>query len=134
MIAKDGEGATKLIEAKVLNAATASEARLIAKKIVGSSLVKTAIFGEDPNWGRIICAIGYAGSTTDPNKIDLWIENHQLLSHSQPLIFDEVQMKDLLAQEKINITVDLNIGNAEGVAWGCDLTYKYVEVNALYHT
>ncbi|MDU6523696.1 MAG: bifunctional ornithine acetyltransferase/N-acetylglutamate synthase, partial [Enterococcus sp.] len=100
----------------------------------GSSLVKTAMFGEDPNWGRIICAVGYAGSQTDPEKIDMWIGQQQLLKHSQPQEFDEAEMKQTLEKEKILITVDLNIGEAKGKAWGCDLTYKYVEVNALYHT
>ncbi|EOI56496.1 bifunctional ornithine acetyltransferase/N-acetylglutamate synthase [Enterococcus gilvus] len=134
MIAKDGEGATKLIEVQVKGAMNDSEARLVAKKVVGSSLVKTAMFGEDPNWGRIICAVGYAGSHTDPEKINMWIGEQQLLNHSQPQEFDEVAMKKTLEQEKICITVDLTIGEAMGKAWGCDLTYKYVEVNALYHT
>ncbi|MGO3792620.1 MAG: bifunctional glutamate N-acetyltransferase/amino-acid acetyltransferase ArgJ, partial [Enterococcus gilvus] len=134
MIAKDGEGATKLIEVQVKGAMNDSEARLVAKKVVGSSLVKTAMFGEDPNWGRIICAVGYAGSNTDPEKINMWIGDQQLLNHSQPQEFDEVAMKKTLEQEKICITVDLTIGEAMGKAWGCDLTYKYVEVNALYHT
>ena len=133
-IAKDGEGATKLIEAQVVGALNGSEARLVAKKVVGSSLVKTAMFGEDPNWGRIICAVGYAGSHTDPEKIDMWIGDQQLLKNSQPQEFDETIMKQTLEKEKINITVDLNIGEQSGQAWGCDLTYKYVEVNALYHT
>lgn len=134
MIAKDGEGATKLIEVQVVGALNETEARLVAKKVVGSSLVKTAMFGEDPNWGRIICAVGYAGSHTDPEKIDMWIGNQQLLKHSQPQEFDEITMKETLEKEKICITVDLNIGEQSGKAWGCDLTYKYVEVNALYHT
>lgn len=134
MIAKDGEGATKLIEVQVVGALNETEARLVAKKVVGSSLVKTAMFGEDPNWGRIICAVGYAGSHTDPEKIDMWIGDQQLLKHSQPQSFDEAIMKQTLEKEKICITVDLNIGAQSGKAWGCDLTYKYVEVNALYHT
>ncbi|MDT2827405.1 MAG: bifunctional glutamate N-acetyltransferase/amino-acid acetyltransferase ArgJ [Enterococcus viikkiensis] len=134
LIAKDGEGATKLIEVEVVGAINPSDARLAAKKVVGSTLVKTAMFGEDPNWGRIICAVGYAGSQTDPKKIDLWIGQQQLLKHSQPQEFNEAEMKHTLEKETILITVDLNIGEAKGKAWGCDLTYKYVEVNALYHT
>lgn len=134
MIAKDGEGATKLIEAQVTGARDALEARLVAKKIVGSSLVKTAIFGEDPNWGRIICAVGYAGSQTDPEKIDMWIGNQQLLKQSQPQFFNKKIMKETLEKETIIIKVELNIGTESGKAWGCDLTYKYIEVNALYHT
>lgn len=134
LIAKDGEGATKLIEVEIVGAINPSDARLAAKKVVGSTLVKTAMFGEDPNWGRIICAVGYAGSQTDPEKIDLWIGQQQLLKHSQPQEFNEAEMKHTLEKETILITVDLNIGEAKGKAWGCDLTYKYVEVNALYHT
>lgn len=134
MIAKDGEGATKLIEVQVVGALSDPEARLVAKKVVGSSLVKTAMFGEDPNWGRIICAVGYAGSHTDPEKIDMWIGEQQLLKQSQPQGFEEAAMKQTLEKEKICITVDLNLGEESGKAWGCDLTYKYVEVNALYHT
>ncbi|MGX7203662.1 bifunctional ornithine acetyltransferase/N-acetylglutamate synthase [Enterococcus pingfangensis] len=134
MIAKDGEGATKLIEAQVTGAHSELEARLVAKKVVGSSLVKTAMFGEDPNWGRIICAVGYAGSQTDPEKIDMWIGDQQLLKQSQPQIFDEKLMKKTLEKATVSITVDLNIGTQSGKAWGCDLTYKYIEVNALYHT
>lgn len=134
MIAKDGEGATKLIEAQVIGAHSDLEARLVAKKVVGSSLVKTAMFGEDPNWGRIICAVGYAGSQTDPEKIDMWIGDQQLLKQSQPQVFDEELMKKTLEKATVSITVDLNIGTQSGKAWGCDLTYKYIEVNALYHT
>ncbi|MGO3727379.1 MAG: bifunctional ornithine acetyltransferase/N-acetylglutamate synthase, partial [Enterococcus viikkiensis] len=90
--------------------------------VVGSTLVKTAMFGEDPNWGRIICAVGYAGSQTDPEKIDLWIGQQQLLKHSQPQEFNEAEMKYTLEKETILITVDLNIGEAKGKAWGCDVS------------
>lgn len=101
MIAKDGEGATKLIEVQVVGALNETEARLVAKKVVGSSLVKTAMFGEDPNWGRIICAVGYAGSHTDPEKIDMWIGDQQLLKHSQPQEFDEIAMKQTLERKNL---------------------------------
>ena len=133
-IAQDGEGATKLIEATVRNGSQADMARMIAKKIVGSSLVKTAMFGEDPNWGRIICAIGYADPSVNPDNIDITIEGHPVLLGSQPQSFDEAIMKAALAQETVAIDVDLHQGVATGKAWGCDLTYKYVEINALYHT
>lgn len=134
MIAKDGEGATKLIEVQVEGATDELAARMIAKKIVGSMLVKTAMFGEDPNWGRIICAIGYSETKIDPEKVDMWIGSVQVLKNSQPQTFDEDAIKQILEQDKIVIAVDMNLGNAKGAAWGCDLTYKYVEVNALYHT
>ncbi|MCB5950979.1 bifunctional glutamate N-acetyltransferase/amino-acid acetyltransferase ArgJ [Enterococcus sp. BWT-B8] len=134
MIAQDGEGATKLIEATVTNGKDPLSARMIAKKIVGSSLVKTAMFGADPNWGRIICAIGYADPFVNPENIDIFIEGQPVLLHSQPQHFDERVMKEKLGKETITITVDLHEGAAAGKAWGCDLTYKYVEINALYHT
>ncbi|MGC6770251.1 bifunctional glutamate N-acetyltransferase/amino-acid acetyltransferase ArgJ [Enterococcus sp. LJL128] len=134
MVAQDGEGATKLIEAQVQNASSRLAARMIAKKIVGSSLVKTAMFGADPNWGRIICAIGYADSSIDPEKVDISIGNQTVLLASQPQPFDEKAMQEILLQKKIIITVNLHDGQNEGTAWGCDLTYKYVEINALYHT
>lgn len=134
LIAQDGEGATKLIETKVLHAKDQLTARMIAKKIVGSSLVKTAMFGADPNWGRIICAIGYADPSIDPEKVDIFIGGLAVLLNSQPQPFDEMKMREILVQDKIDILVDLHSGQGTGLAWGCDLTYKYVEINALYHT
>lgn len=134
MIAQDGEGATKLVEVEVINAKDALSARMAAKKVVGSSLVKTAIFGEDPNWGRIICAVGYSKIEMNPETIDIFLGNCQVLKDSQPQNFNQEKMKAILQQKKIKIVVDLKIGEATGMAWGCDLTYKYVEINALYHT
>ncbi|MBL1227006.1 bifunctional glutamate N-acetyltransferase/amino-acid acetyltransferase ArgJ [Enterococcus sp. BWR-S5] len=134
MIAQDGEGATKLIEANVIHGKDQLTARMIAKKIVGSSLVKTAMFGADPNWGRIICAIGYADPSINPEKVNISIGGLPVLLNSQPQSFEEMKMREILVQDKIVITVDLQEGTGKGTAWGCDLTYKYVEINALYHT
>lgn len=134
MIAQDGEGATKLIEVEVINGKDALSARMAAKKVVGSSLVKTAIFGEDPNWGRIICAVGYSGAEVNPDTIDIFLGKIQVLKNSQPQNFNQEKMKQVLKQKIIKIVVDLKIGKATGMAWGCDLTYKYVEINGLYHT
>lgn len=133
-IAADGEGATKLIEVCVKGADDAINARLIAKKIVGSPLVKTAIFGSDPNWGRIICAVGYSGGQINPEKIDIELAGQAVLKQATPVPFDEALMQEKLKADKVEIIVDLNIGNEVGKAWGCDLTYAYVEINALYHT
>lgn len=133
-VAKDGEGATKLIEVQVKQGATKEAARLIAKKIVGSSLVKSAMFGEDPNWGRIICAAGYAGPELEAGDVDIFIGNQQVLQNGEPQLFDEEEMKAILEKESVMIVVDLKQGQANGTAWGCDLTYKYVEINACYHT
>jgi glutamate N-acetyltransferase/amino-acid N-acetyltransferase len=133
-IAQDGEGATKLIEVNVLGAKDELNARMIAKKVVGSSLVKTAMFGSDPNWGRIICAVGYSGAEINPSTVDIWLGNQKVLKDSQPLEFDKDAMQEVLAQDKVTVIIDLKQGEAFGTAWGCDLTYKYVEINALYHT
>lgn len=133
-IARDGEGATKLIEVCVNHATTESDAKKIAKKIVGSSLVKSAMFGEDPNWGRIICAIGYSEGTFDPSLLDIYIGTQQVLQDGLPCDFHQTNMQKILAQDTVSIQVDLKVGTSQGVAWGCDLTYKYVEINACYHT
>lgn len=134
MIAKDGEGATKLIEADVKGAKTASEARMIAKSIVGSMLVKSAIFGKDPNWGRILCAIGYSGVDFDPETVTIKLADQVVFSKGNPVLFDSEKMAENLNEEEIKIEVTLQAGKAFGQAWGCDLTYEYVKINALYHT
>ncbi|PTG29612.1 ornithine acetyltransferase [Staphylococcus capitis] len=133
-IAKDGEGATKLIEVDVTGARNSDSARMIAKCIVGSSLVKTAIFGEDPNWGRIIAAAGYADTTFNPNQIDISIGNIPVLSKSSPIIFDKEDIQDIMSKDEVTILLNLNDGHSEGKAWGCDLSYDYVKINALYTT
>ena len=133
-IAKDGEGATKLIEVTVANALNTLDARMMAKKIVGSSLVKTAIFGKDPNWGRIICAIGYSGGEINPETIDICIGESMVLKDSKPQLFDDKSMMNVLTKDEIKIFVDVHQGKSSGTAWGCDLSYKYVEINALYQT
>ncbi|MET2741690.1 bifunctional glutamate N-acetyltransferase/amino-acid acetyltransferase ArgJ [Staphylococcus caprae] len=133
-IAKDGEGATKLIEVNVTGAQNSESARMIAKCIVGSSLVKTAIFGEDPNWGRIIAAAGYADTTFNPNQIDIAIGNITVLSKSTPIHFDKEEMQDIMSKDEVTIHMNLNGGQCEGKAWGCDLSYDYVKINELYTT
>ena len=107
---------------------------MIAKCIVGSSLVKTAIFGEDPNWGRIIAAAGYADTTFNPNQIDIAIGNITVLSKSSPIHFDKEEMQDIMSKDEVTIHMNLNDGHCEGKAWGCDLSYDYVKINALYTT
>lgn len=134
LIAKDGEGATKLIEVDATGAKTARDARMIAKAIVGSMLVKSAIFGKDPNWGRILCAIGYSGVEFDPTNVTIELAGIPVFKVGEPLGFDVEQMQDNLSEEEIKIAVSLNEGDAFGQAWGCDLTYEYVKINALYHT
>ena len=133
-IAKDGEGATKLIEVNVLHAKDEQSGRMIAKSVVGSSLVKTAIFGQDPNWGRILAAIGYAGADVSVDNIDIWIEGIPVMQASSPVAFDPEETSDAMAGELLILTIDLHDGDAEAQAWGCDLSYDYVKINALYRT
>ena len=133
-IAKDGEGATKLIEVNVRHAKNEQSGRMIAKSVVGSSLVKTAIFGQDPNWGRILAAIGYAGADVSVDNIDIWIEGIPVMQASSPVAFDPEETSDAMAGELLTLTIDLHDGDAEAQAWGCDLSYDYVKINALYRT
>ena len=133
-IAKDGEGATKLIEVNVRHAKDERSGRMIAKSVVGSSLVKTAIFGQDPNWGRILAAIGYAGADVSVDDIDIWIEGIPVMQASSPVAFDPEETSDAMAGELLTLTIDLHDGDTEAQAWGCDLSYDYVKINALYRT
>lgn len=133
-IAKDGEGATKLIEVEMLNAPNSLDARMLAKSVVGSSLVKTAIFGEDPNWGRILAAVGYADIDLPVDNIDIYLADIPVMLTSSPVTFDEEDMQDVMQADTIKIVIDLHAGESTGKAWGCDLSYDYVKINALYRT
>lgn len=134
MIAKDGEGATKLIETTVIGAATNDEALKIAKTVVGSPLVKTAVFGNDANWGRILAAVGYSGCTIDPTNVFIKIGDEAVVDGGEPLDFSEAYLLEYLKQSEIKIVVDLHVGEGQGKAWGCDLTYDYVQINATYRS
>lgn len=133
-IARDGEGATKLIEVNVNGASNTQMANQIAKTIVGSNLVKTAVYGQDANWGRIIGAIGYSGLKGEFNQIDIAINGVTVLYNSKPVAFDEDEAKTALQNEIVYIDVHLHDGDCVGTAWGCDLTYDYVKINASYRT
>ncbi|RBN39624.1 bifunctional ornithine acetyltransferase/N-acetylglutamate synthase, partial [Priestia megaterium] len=133
-IARDGEGATKLIEVNVSGAHTNEEANVIAKQIVGSNLVKTAMYGADANWGRIICSVGYSGVALNPETVNVSLGNIQMLENSQPVSFSEEEAKAYLENDTVEVYVDLQQGNGIGKAWGCDLTYDYVKINASYRT
>lgn len=134
-IARDGEGATKLVEVRVEGAASDEAARAIAKTVIGSSLVKSAIFGADANWGRIIAAVGRAGQPIDPDTIDIRIGEIVVLEQSTPLPVDEDAAERYLKEsDTIEIVVNLNMGDCRAVGWGCDLTYEYVRINAAYRT
>ncbi len=134
MIAKDGEGATKLIEVEVEGAFSDEEGRKIAKTVVGSPLVKTAVFGCDANWGRIIAAVGYSGATVDPEKITIQIGGVTMVENGEPVPFSEDGLIQILKMHEVKIYVSLGIGEGKGHAWGCDLTYDYVQINASYRS
>ncbi|WP_281883000.1 bifunctional glutamate N-acetyltransferase/amino-acid acetyltransferase ArgJ [Paenibacillus sp. YYML68] len=133
-IARDGEGATKLIEVTVAHAASREAARAIAKTVIGSSLVKSACFGADANWGRIIAAVGRAGFPVQTETVDIRLGDIAVLAQSRPVRFDEERAAEYLKGELVQIHVDLNMGDATATAWGCDLTYDYVRINAAYRT
>ncbi|HUV82088.1 MAG TPA: bifunctional ornithine acetyltransferase/N-acetylglutamate synthase, partial [archaeon] len=138
MIAKDGEGASHLIVAKVTGAKNETDAVLAAKAIVRSPLVKTAIFGRDPNWGRVIAAVGYSGADVDQDMISLAFSNSdtsiKLVENGKINDISEDQLKYIMESEEIVINVNLGLGSGSAVAWGCDLTYDYVRINAEYTT
>ncbi|PZX05918.1 glutamate N-acetyltransferase [Psychrobacillus insolitus] len=134
MIAKDGEGATKLIEVEVKGAISDVEARKIAKTVVGSPLVKTAVFGNDANWGRIIAAVGYSGATLDPYAITIHLGSTKVVENGEPVSFSEEDLIVYLKQPEVKIFVDIHQGAGHGLAWGCDLTYDYVQINASYRS
>lgn len=134
MIARDGEGATKLVEVVVEGAKSDEEAIKVAKSVVGSSLVKTAVYGSDANWGRIIASVGYSGVEVDPQTIDMAIGPIELLENSDPVKYSEEEATKYLKNDHILISIHLNIGNGTGTAWGCDLTYDYVRINASYRS
>lgn len=138
LIIKDGEGATKFIEVTVKNIHDKKEARKMVHAIITSNLVKTAFFGEDANWGRILCALGYSGAEFDPNKVDLHYISESgticLLEHGKPLAFDEEFALAILKEKEIKVIVNCNQGDEQATGWGCDLSYDYVKINGEYRT
>lgn len=138
MIAKDGEGATRMIEVRVSGARTEGDARAAAKTIVRSPLVKTAIYGKDPNWGRVVAAAGYSGAEVDQNRISLKFSGNNkeaVLVDSGTIIEGKLdELKSIMESREILIEVELGIGENSATAWGCDLTYDYVKINAMYTT
>ena len=139
LIAKDGEGATKLIEVRVQGAKKYEDARLAAKAIARSPLVKSAIFGKDPNWGRVMAAAGYSGAELEQERLSLSFagggEKVDLVKTGEITGSSELEaLKRIMASEEIFITLDLGLGEETATAWGCDLTYDYVKINAEYTT
>ncbi|HIH86572.1 MAG TPA: bifunctional ornithine acetyltransferase/N-acetylglutamate synthase, partial [Methanosarcinales archaeon] len=138
MIAKDGEGATCLIEARVTGAASESDAVLAAKAVIASPLVKSAIFGRDPNWGRVVAAVGYSGAEMEQDRISLTFANNytsaSLVEKGRIISTSEDTLKEIMGSKEVIIMVDLGVGSGCATAWGCDLSYDYVRINAEYTT
>lgn len=133
-IARDGEGATKLLEVRVVNAPSREDARKAARTIAGSNLVKAALFGQDANWGRVVCALGYSGTQFIPEDVAVYLGDLLVTRCGRGIAFDEETAANILAKEEIVITVDLQAGEFAGTAWGCDLSYDYVKINADYRS
>jgi glutamate N-acetyltransferase/amino-acid N-acetyltransferase len=139
LIISDGEGSTKLIEYRVINAKSDTRARKIARTVSNSNLVKTAIYGSDPNWGRILAAAGRAGVDFDPQKIDLSIGSNpnkmvQILENGQPINERRSKLKSKMKESTITIILNMNAGSSDAIAWGSDFSYEYVRINAEYTT
>jgi len=134
----DGEGATKFLEVQVKNSKTKEDAKLISRSIAKSNLVKTAIHGEDANWGRVLAAAGYSGGNFDPDKVDVWFQSCvgkiQLCQDGHFIEFNEIKAKEILGEKELKIILDLKDGEECATSWGCDLTSKYVEINGGYRT
>lgn len=137
-VARDGEGATKLVECVVNGAADEATARIVAKAIVSSSLCKAAMFGADANWGRVLCAVGYSETDVDVNKVDVAFESAGgtvlVCKNGAGVDFSEELAKKVLTCDEIKVNVGLNMGSFTATAWGCDLTYDYVKINGDYRT
>ena len=133
-IAADGEGATRLIEVTVEGAKSLADARIAARTIVGSPLVKSAVHGRDPNWGRIIAALGRSGAEFNPKKVDLYLANMQLMSAGEPVPFNKKTASAAMGKDEVKVRVALNGGKHSATAWGCDLSAEYVAINSEYTT
>ena len=133
-IARDGEGATCLLEVQVEGCGTEADAIQVARTVCGSSLVKTAVHGRDPNWGRILAAAGRAAVEFDPELVALWLGPHQLMAQGQPLPFDRAAASRHMHEPKVLVRLQLGDGPGQGFAWGCDLSAQYVSINADYTT
>lgn len=134
MIAEDGEGATRLIRINVTGARNEKDARRVAKSVATSNLVKTAIFGRDANWGRIICAIGNSGAAFAPDKITVHMGDELLFAKGAPQVKSEEGLRRVMENKEVPISIDLKNGAASAMCWTCDLTYDYIKINADYRT
>ena len=133
-----GEGATCLFETRVVGAATKEDARVLAKAVICSSLTKAAIFGHDANWGRILCALGYSGARFDPDNVDLYFQGRsgriQIFGNGTACDYSEEEATKILSDPEVTVLADMHMGEAQATAWGCDLSYDYVKINADYRS
>lgn len=134
LIVRDGEGATKFVEIDITGAVSDDDAKKAAMSVANSNLVKTAFFGEDANWGRIIAAVGYSGAEVDPDKIDVFYGDEKLIDSGSIAAYNPDRVDDVLKARDIKVTVNLNIGSGSARVWTCDFSYDYVKINAEYHT
>lgn len=134
----DGEGCTALFEVKIVGAETKDQAKVLAKSVITSSLTKAAIFGHDANWGRILCAMGYSGAQFDPEKVDLFFESAaghmQIIKDGVAVDYSEEEATKILSEPEVTAIADIKMGDAQATAWGCDLTFDYVKINADYRS
>ncbi len=133
-IVRDGEGASRFVSIIVRGAVDQADARRAANAVARSPLVKTALCGADPNWGRVLCAVGYSGAEVDPTRAALWFGDLALVAGGCPLDYDEAQAAEILRRPQVAITVDLGLGPGEATVWTCDLTHGYIDINAHYRT
>lgn len=137
-LVRDGEGATKLIEVNVSGAKTVQDAKTMAKSVVTSNLVKTAMYGEDANWGRVLCAMGYSGVKFDTKKVNIVYHSAKgsidLMIEGSPIVFDEQKASEILSEKEIIVEIKIQEGNEKATAWGCDLSHEYVSINGDYRS
>lgn len=137
-IAADGEGASRLITVNIENAKTEEQAETLAMSVASSSLLKAAVFGEDANWGRVLCAMGYSQAEFDPSKVDIYFASKYgkilVCEAGKGIVFDEELAAKILSPDAIEIIANLHDGDQSATCWGCDLTYDYVKINGDYRT
>ncbi|WP_196594443.1 bifunctional glutamate N-acetyltransferase/amino-acid acetyltransferase ArgJ [Pectinatus sottacetonis] len=133
-VAADGEGATKFITINIHNAKNFKEAKKAGMSVANSPLVKTAFFGEDPNWGRVLCAVGYSGVDIDPDKTTVKFGNILIYANGTGIQFDKEKLHKVMSEHDITIDIDINMGKTNATVWSCDLSYEYVKINGEYHT
>ncbi|NDO46348.1 bifunctional ornithine acetyltransferase/N-acetylglutamate synthase [Clostridium sp. MD294] len=137
-LVRDGEGATKFIEVNVIGAKTQQDAKIMAKSVVTSNLVKTAMYGQDANWGRVLCAMGYSGVHFDTKKVDIVYYSAKgsidLMIQGSPIVFDEQKAAEILSEKEIVVEIKIQEGNEKATAWGCDLSHEYVSINGDYRS